>query len=236
MQVTKVHCLFEQSGTFKGEFIKLGVPAVDYDILDMFGQTDVECDLFHEIENAYMCKRSIFDNMRKNELLMAFFPCTYFSNNNLLFFNGKSHNFKKMTVMQRNAYIIEREKMRAAYYVKLLQLCSVVERRHLRLIIENPYKGNYLEQYFPYRPAIIDLNRRLKGDYFSKPTMFYFIGCSPTGLQSIQLDKMQRYVQRISYRHKEDRSMISPDYARNFICDHVLGIRQEHTQITLNFS
>ena len=27
----KVHCFFEQSGTFKNEFIKLGVPAVDYD-------------------------------------------------------------------------------------------------------------------------------------------------------------------------------------------------------------
>ena len=65
---------------------------------------------------------------------------------------------------------------------------------------------------------------------------FNFIGCTPAGLQSIQLDKVQRYVQRISYRHKEDRSMISPDYARNFICDHILGKRQQHTQITLQFS
>lgn len=29
----KVHCFFEQSGTFKNEFIKLGIPAEDYDIL-----------------------------------------------------------------------------------------------------------------------------------------------------------------------------------------------------------
>lgn len=28
----KVHCFFEQSDTFKGEFIKLGIPAEDYDI------------------------------------------------------------------------------------------------------------------------------------------------------------------------------------------------------------
>lgn len=28
----KVHCFFEQSGTFKNEFIKLGIPAEDYDI------------------------------------------------------------------------------------------------------------------------------------------------------------------------------------------------------------
>lgn len=40
MQIKKVHCLFEQSGTFKNEFIKLGIPAEDYDIQNEFGQTD----------------------------------------------------------------------------------------------------------------------------------------------------------------------------------------------------
>ena len=39
----KVHCFFEQSGTFKNEFIKLGIPAEDYDIQNNFGETD---DLF----------------------------------------------------------------------------------------------------------------------------------------------------------------------------------------------
>lgn len=36
----KVHCFFEQSGTFKNEFIKLGIPAFDYDLQDHFGETD----------------------------------------------------------------------------------------------------------------------------------------------------------------------------------------------------
>ena len=45
----KAHCLFEQSGTFKKEFIKLGVEAYDYDILNEFGQTDYQIDLFAEI-------------------------------------------------------------------------------------------------------------------------------------------------------------------------------------------
>lgn len=49
----KVHCFFEQSGTFKNEFIKLGIPAEDYDIQNNFGQTDHQIDLFAEIENAY---------------------------------------------------------------------------------------------------------------------------------------------------------------------------------------
>lgn len=58
-----VHCLFEQSGTFKNEFIKLGVEAYDYDILNEFGQTDFKIDLYNEIEMAYNGKTSIFDNM-----------------------------------------------------------------------------------------------------------------------------------------------------------------------------
>lgn len=48
-----VFCLFEQSGTFKNEFLKLGIPAEDYDIQDNFGQTDHVIDLFAEIESAY---------------------------------------------------------------------------------------------------------------------------------------------------------------------------------------
>ena len=42
----KVHCFFEQSGTFKNEFIKLGIPAEDYDIQNHFWQTDHVIDLF----------------------------------------------------------------------------------------------------------------------------------------------------------------------------------------------
>ena len=49
----KVHCFFEQSGTFKREFIKLGIPAEDYDIQNNFGETDHTDDLFAEIEKAY---------------------------------------------------------------------------------------------------------------------------------------------------------------------------------------
>lgn len=47
------HCLFEQSGTFKNEAKKLGYNAYDYDILNDFGQTDYQIDLFKEIESCY---------------------------------------------------------------------------------------------------------------------------------------------------------------------------------------
>ena len=47
------HLLFEQSGTFKNAFIKNGIKAYDYDVLNDFGETDYQIDLFTEIQNAY---------------------------------------------------------------------------------------------------------------------------------------------------------------------------------------
>ena len=59
----KVHCFFEQSGTFKNEFKKLGIPAFDYDLQNHFGETDHQIDLFAEIEAAYEDKPSVFDTI-----------------------------------------------------------------------------------------------------------------------------------------------------------------------------
>lgn len=57
------HCFFEQSGTFKNEFKKLGFEAYDYDILNNYGETDYVMDLYKEIENAYENKKSVFDRI-----------------------------------------------------------------------------------------------------------------------------------------------------------------------------
>lgn len=59
----KVWCFFEQSGTFKNEFKKLGYEAVDVDIQNNFGETDHVTDLFQAIEDAYDNKPSLFDNI-----------------------------------------------------------------------------------------------------------------------------------------------------------------------------
>ena len=52
MKVNKAYCLFEQSGTWKNEFIKLGIPAEDFDIQNSFGETTHICDLFAEIRGG----------------------------------------------------------------------------------------------------------------------------------------------------------------------------------------
>ena len=106
----KVHCFFEQSGTFKNEFIKLGIPAEDYDIQNNFGQTDHTDDLFQAIDDAWEGKPSIFDNITKDDLILAFFPCIYFCAFNVMVFNGVLSNFKKYTERERNEIIMERER------------------------------------------------------------------------------------------------------------------------------
>lgn len=69
----KVHCFFEQSGTFKNEFKKLGIPAFDYDLQNHFGETDHQIDLFAEIESAYEGKPSVFDTIRGGGKIMTLF-------------------------------------------------------------------------------------------------------------------------------------------------------------------
>lgn len=59
----KAHCLFEQSGTFKNEFKKLGYDAYDYDILNDYGETDYQVDLFKEIEGGGTTENLVFSTI-----------------------------------------------------------------------------------------------------------------------------------------------------------------------------
>ena len=145
----KVHCFFEQSGTFKNEFIKLGIPAEDYDIQDNFGQTDHYDDLFQAIDDAFNGKPSLFDNISRDDLIMAFFPCIYFCENNQLAFTGQHRNYRKLTEREKAEKIIERSHNREVFYRYLTMLYAVVAERGLRMIIENPWStAGYLNNNF----------------------------------------------------------------------------------------
>ena len=235
-----VHCFFEQSGTFKNEFIKLGIPANDYDIQNNFGETDHVIDLFAEIENAYGGGQSVFDSISCDDLIIAFFPCIYFCANNAMWFNGKSIEYKQREFndVQMIEFVLERSKERERFYELLLKLFLVCSRNNLRLIVENPYvQPHYLRNNFPFEPKIIDNNRRLRGDYFTKPTQYWFYNCEPTYLITESIQKEKKRVQLISGSNgglcNETRSMITKDYARNFICDFILGKVQIGTQLKM---
>ena len=242
----KVHCFFEQSGTFKNEFIKLGIPAEDYDIQDNFGQTDHVIDLFDQIEREYDKTRqdkTIFDDITKDDLIMAFFPCIYFCDNNTMYFEDTSFGFEEMfngKTFERYKYIIERNDKRNKFYKILWQLVAIVTKFELKLIIENPWNLNnlgYLQRNF-IKPSIIDKNRLLRGDFFKKPTAYWFINAEPTNGFTLQHDKVKKIVNNCKAAKSagicsEERSMISPDYARNFICDFILGKKQDIGQLSL---
>ena len=101
MKIKKAHLLFEQSGTFKREFLALGIPAFDYDIQNDFGETDFKIDLFAEIEKAFDGKESIFDTFTPDDLIFAFFPCVRFENQIMLFFRGQANQQKDYTIEQK---------------------------------------------------------------------------------------------------------------------------------------
>lgn len=236
MDINFVHLFFEQSGTFKKAFKMLGYDAYDYDIKNDFEETDFVCDLFNEIELCYNGKESIFDKIRNDDLIFAFFPCIYFCEINQTYFTGKTCNFNGKDKVKE---IIIRSEKRQYYYAMLLKLCWICEIKNLKIIIENPYSVNhYLYNNFPYKPAYIDYNRNLRGDYYKKPTQYYFINCNPTTYNTFAPNKILKTIRKvIGNKHggvcNTERSMISLEYAINFICDKILGKKTEKTELTL---
>ena len=237
----KVHCFFEQSGTFKREFIKLGIPAEDYDIQDNFGETDHTDDLFKAIEDAYDGKPSLFDNIGKDDLIMAFFPCIYFCAFSQVAINMGYTNYRNLTIKETTDAILERARNREYYFSLAVKMLSVAMQRGIRLIMENPWsEQTFLKSNFILAPSLIDNNRMLRGDYRIKPTAYWFINSEPTRGFTEQLDKMaEKKTHQTSRASKqaglcsEERSMISPDYARNFICDFIIGKEQPGSQLSL---
>ena len=225
----KAHCLFEQSGTFKRAFAGFGIPALDYDIQNNFGETDNVIDLFGEITRAYDGGWSIFDNITKDDLVMAFFPCIYFSALSQMQMSLTEVNKRNMPIEARYEAVIERSRNRQRFLELLIMLMGTCEIRGLRLIVENPWAmQTYLKTGFIKQPSLIDNDRTKRGDYFQKPTAFWFINCEPTHGLTYQKDKEVVRVRDAKPAPRaglcsEERSMISNDYARNFIADFILG-------------
>lgn len=235
----KVHCFFEQSGTFKNEFIKLGIPAEDYDIQNEYCQTDHQIDLFREIRQCWDGKLSVFDSITPDDLIMAFFPCIYFEVLQQTYFTLSAWSSKDWTMRRKIDYAMDRMDKRSEFHRLLYKLYGTCLERELRLIIENPYRNPYLinGQNFP-APTLIDFNRMTRGDYFVKPTAYWFVGCGPCRGHTYQNDKEKRLITKVRDSTpvgmcSKMRSEISPDYARNFICDYILGKEQKGAQLNL---
>ena len=229
------HCLFEQSGTFKNEFKKLGYEAYDYDIQNEFGQTDYVIDLFAEIRGGYEGKPSIFDNISKNDLILAFFPCTRFESRVPLWFRGEAQQQKNWNVFQKLDYAMDLHDELHEFYLLISKLVYVVQKKELRMVIENPYmQPHYLTTYWCLKPTIIDKDRTDNGDYYKKPTQYWFIGFEPyynlifEPIEYVPTQVISKVKKKDGLSVKTQRSMIHPQYANRFIRQYLI---EEETDV-----
>lgn len=230
MKINKVHCLFEQSGTFKNQLKQLGIDAEDYDILNEFGETDHVVDLFSEIDKAYDGNPSIFDSIGECDLVFAFFPCTRFESVIPIAFRGEQPQQRNWTDLKKLENSMKLHEELHQLYMLICKLFTICLRGGWRMIVENPYSNiHYLTQYFPVRPKIIDKDRTNNGDHFKKPTQYWFLNCEPEQnvifspidfVQTKQIEKVGRMDNGCSV--KVMRSMIHPQYAKRFIQMHVM--------------
>lgn len=207
--------LFEQSGHFKKVLQEHGHNAKDFDIDNQFGETDYQLDLFEYITQTEM-KR-----INKADLVIAFFPCTYFSRNNSLYFNRTCINYRGMTDSEIDQAIAERIKIREYYSKVLLQMVAKI---NVPLIIENP-AGQYIKDLLSQEP--ISMHRNKYGDYFQKPTYFFTYNGVYIKKQDLKLiTNEQHFICQKTGRSIKgggtpqrgiNRSLIAPEFIENLL-------------------
>lgn len=228
----KAYCFFEQSGTFKNAFIKLGIPAEDFDIINDFGETDHILDLFEEIRKAYAGEPSVFDEITPSDLIMAFFPCTRFEDQITLYMRGEFSQQSKWPITKKLEYSMKLNNELNNNYLTVSKLAHIAYTRGLRLIIENPQGTcHYLTRYWCLKPTIIDRDRSRRGDYFRKPTQYFFINIEPKynffwyeqrEAKAESWHNPKKVMEAHGVDRKTARSMIAPEYAENFIKEYIL--------------
>ena len=218
------HCFFEQSGRFKNEFRSLGFEAWDYDIQNEFNETDFVIDLFSEIEKAYANQLSVFDDIKQEDTIIAFFPCTRFEDQVQMHFRGTAFQMRKYTNEQKLEIDLKLHKELSKFYEIITKLAIVCLRRKIPLIIENPYSTtHYLTKYWAIPSTFVDKDRTARGDYYEKPTQYWFIGLKPSYNMILEAYTWNKKKNIIHTHSKTERSLISKEYANRFIREFILS-------------
>lgn len=162
--------------------------------------------------------------------MLAFFPCTRFNAIIPLRFRGEQ-------LQQRNdsdekklltAMCLHDELHRNYELVSMLSLICI--RRHLKLVIENPFtKPHYLTDFWPLKPAVIDRDRRNDGDAMKKPTQYWFVGWHPKNnllMEPLTFIPNQTLTAINGPHRYARRSEIQPQYASRFIRKYLIEEQQ----------
>lgn len=155
----------------------------------------------------------------------------------MMHFRGQAFQQKKWTLEQKMQYDMDLlDEVNTMYkYVNYMFITCI--RKNLRLVMENPYsQEHFLRRYWCYLPAIIDKDRRENGDYYAKPTQYWFLNCEPKNNflfepiaynhlgvgDAIKYAKKEDWIKTGAKTCKTSRSMIHPDYANRFIRQYLI--------------
>ena len=224
----KINLLFEQSGTFKRSLREMGNDAKDIDISNAYNETDILIDIFDILDSYISGDINVTKSVIFNcDLIIAFFPCTYFSQYNELMLSDKWRNYKYMSDDEKKRYMFNRKVMQNLYYDRLKALIEICNENKTPLIIENPCS--------PFMSSFIDNNniayvkhvRNKYGDDMRKPTYYLLFN----GAYIEPLDKLETPITRTVEKLRDKkgnaaRSLIHSNYANNF-CKHIKIIQEK---------
>ena len=160
----------------------------------------------------------------------------------MLAYRGQQHQMRNWTYKQKMENcmkLLTETKHNYDLVNKLFILCM---DRNLKLVMENPYsEEHFLRRYWCYPPSIIDRDRRESGDYFAKPTQYWFLNCEPKDnliFEPITYNQIgtKSSIENLNKTDSEKtgapnkkvaRSMIHPDYANRFIRTHLIDLKEE---------
>jgi hypothetical protein len=180
---------------------------------------------------------SIFDKFDRDDVILAFFPCVRFENQVMLMFRGQQYQIKDWALEKKMEYDMQLLDEVNEMYKYVNHLFIVCIKKNLQLIMENPYsEEHFLRRYWCFQAKIIDRDRRDNGDYYAKPTQYWFLNCEPKNnflFEPIKYNHLEvkdaiRFMSKEDYKKtgakskKTARSMIHPDYANRFIRQYIL--------------
>jgi hypothetical protein len=186
---------------------------------------------------GYEGKESIFDKITPSDLIIAFFPCVRFENQIMLSFRGQQNGVNTWSYQDKMRNCMKLQNELTEMYDLVNEMFIICLDRGLKLIMENPYsEEHYLRRYWCYPPSVIDTDRRDRGDYYKKPTQYWFVNCEPKNnfifealnYNAVECKDANRFMKKEDYEctgaknKKVARSMIHPDYANRFIREFIL--------------
>jgi len=185
--------------------------------------------LFAEIDKAYEGQPSLFDEVGACDLVLAFFPCVRFECQSQMMLNGNKNGMEKWDDIHKLEYAMKTHEELHRLYMLLCKLFVIANRGGWKMIVENPAnQPHYLTGYFPIKPKLIDKDRRANGDFYKKPTQYWFVNCDP--MQNMFLESLEQ-TETMNIEHQRSkngknvvvlRSLMHPQYARRFIKSFVL--------------